>query len=237
MGGEKADLLFRLWELVLLQRSLLVLADSPDRSAAAVFALMSLIFPLRQEGPFWPYLTVFDAQFPALQAPGGGWPGGVAGATNPLFAKLSAKFTACLDLRAEHAQRLRAKHGAAPAAKHYLTHAPHSALRPPLQLSKLLGRGENAEERHINAQIVRKKLLALTLSFLEPLHLFLARDCNDLKVFELRAFLDFVGGTALPVDAFYPCKADLQRVYTDFARTGAFRAHMKAHFNVHARRG
>ncbi len=64
------------------------MADSPYLASQAVLGAVSLINPIQYAGELHPYVTVYNAQLPDLQAATGNV---LLGGTNPLFAKLFAK--------------------------------------------------------------------------------------------------------------------------------------------------
>lgn len=51
-------------------------------------------------------------------------------------------------------------------------------IKPEVKLSTLITLGNTPEILRINNMIVKKKLLELTLDFLEPFHLFFERQYN-----------------------------------------------------------
>ncbi len=59
----KIDILYKLWEIILLNKSMLALTDSPDVCSELIFSLTSLIFPIEFCGSYSPYFTIFDPAF------------------------------------------------------------------------------------------------------------------------------------------------------------------------------
>ncbi|XP_065909564.1 protein DENND6B-like isoform X2 [Dysidea avara] len=76
-----------IWELVLLNEPLAVMAASPTLCANAVQALVSLIHPLKYCGDYRPYFTIHDSEFKAYTTKTQPPPLMILGVTNPFFTK------------------------------------------------------------------------------------------------------------------------------------------------------
>ena len=63
LKGEKVLLWFKLWEMVLLNKSILVVCDTPEQCSDTVYAIISLIEPFKCYSEYYPYLTVFDPEY------------------------------------------------------------------------------------------------------------------------------------------------------------------------------
>ena len=63
MRYDKIDVIYKLWEIVILNKSLLVISDLPLISGDLIKALVGLIFPLQFKGNYYPYLNIFDTAF------------------------------------------------------------------------------------------------------------------------------------------------------------------------------
>ena len=77
-----------LWELILLNEPLVVIANSPKESSEAVQALISLISPLKYHAEYRPYFTIHDSEYneftgKEILPP----PSCILGVTNPFFVK------------------------------------------------------------------------------------------------------------------------------------------------------
>mmetsp|Transcript_2771 Transcript_2771/g.2604 ORF Transcript_2771/g.2604 Transcript_2771/m.2604 type:complete len:88 (+) Transcript_2771:1122-1385(+) len=53
-------ILWSLWELVISETPLLIVADDPTECSHAVLILLSLISPLKTQADYRPYLTIYD---------------------------------------------------------------------------------------------------------------------------------------------------------------------------------
>lgn len=84
LGHSKIDLIFKIWEIVLLNKSLMVLADTPNLCSEMIYGLISIIFPIAYNGNFRPYFTIFDKNFDFLKS-SGLEKNFLIGVTNPLF--------------------------------------------------------------------------------------------------------------------------------------------------------
>lgn len=73
------DRLWVLWELVLLEQPIAVLASSPATCSAAVEGLTSLVLPLQVSVDVWPYFTIQDPNFSTVTQK----MKGIVGASNP----------------------------------------------------------------------------------------------------------------------------------------------------------
>lgn len=94
------EILWPLWELVLLNKAFLVLADKPYNASHAVLGAVSLISPLEYASHYKPYLTVYDPDFPSIQkdVETKSLKNLIVGATNPLFLKVLKNFPCFLNL-------------------------------------------------------------------------------------------------------------------------------------------
>jgi len=96
------EVLWMLYELVLLCEPILVQGDSPRSCGEAVWTMVEMIKPLSYAGEWRPYFTVQDPEFRLLRqksmkemsgkkqsaGEGFGWRGGILGVTNPVFTKV-----------------------------------------------------------------------------------------------------------------------------------------------------
>lgn len=67
LGHGKIDLLFNLWETIILGWSMMVISDTPDLCSEMVYGLISSIFPLVYPCYYKPYFTIFDKNFEFLK--------------------------------------------------------------------------------------------------------------------------------------------------------------------------
>lgn len=63
LRGEKVLLWFKLWEVILLNKSILVVCDTPEQCGDMVYGMISLLEPLKCCSEYYPYLTVFDPEY------------------------------------------------------------------------------------------------------------------------------------------------------------------------------
>eukprot|EP00762_Andalucia_godoyi_P005855 ANDGO_06960.mRNA.1 Protein DENND6 homolog len=90
-SSANAPHLWHIWEILIREEPLWVLAPTPHQSSAAVFAIVSIISPLRFQGILRPYTTIHDSEFKSLSSIGvSGSYNAVVGATNPFFTKAFA---------------------------------------------------------------------------------------------------------------------------------------------------
>lgn len=177
-GHRKIDLIFKIWESVLLNRSILIFADSPDLSSEAVIVAVSLIFPLRYVGEFHPYFTIFDQKFNSLKNQKLNDKNVIIGVTNPLFRKSMDCVSLSIHLDQEFEKTLQEKHGDDISLKKYLVSKHKPLIKSSLKVSNLMTLGNSAEAIKINNEIIKKRLLELTLSFLEPFYLYFLKQSN-----------------------------------------------------------
>lgn len=82
------DLVWKLWEIVLLNKSILIISDKTSISSEVVHLLQSLIFPIQFKGRYFPYFTVFDSELESFNDPKGLYNNLIIGVTNPIFLKV-----------------------------------------------------------------------------------------------------------------------------------------------------
>ena len=97
---DAVELLWHLWEMVLLNKPFLVLSDKPHHACHAVLASISLISPLEYASDYKTYLTVYDPDFPMIQkqVETKSVRELIVGATNPLFLKVLKNFPCTINL-------------------------------------------------------------------------------------------------------------------------------------------
>lgn len=95
LKGAKVALLWNLWELVITETPLLVVADSAEEASFTVGVLASLAFPLRFLGNCHPYTTLNDPAIKAYSEVYGGkkWPFVLLGTCNPYLSKVLREVT------------------------------------------------------------------------------------------------------------------------------------------------
>lgn len=76
-----------LWELVLLNEPVVVIANVPNVCSELVQALISLIWPLKYSSDYRPYFTIHNTEFNEYSAKSSTPPGYIIGVTNPFFTK------------------------------------------------------------------------------------------------------------------------------------------------------
>jgi hypothetical protein len=85
---KKVDLVWKLWEIVLLNKSILIISDKPSISSEVVYLLQSLIFPIEFKGRYFPHYTVFDNEFDKNDDQQSLHNNLIIGVTNPIFLKV-----------------------------------------------------------------------------------------------------------------------------------------------------
>lgn len=98
LGYEKIDVLFKLWEIIILNQSLIVISDSPSISSDLIHGIQGCIFPISYRGTSFPYMSIFDKSFEKLKGNTGSHLNNLIGVTNPLFLKHLKKIGATLRL-------------------------------------------------------------------------------------------------------------------------------------------
>lgn len=76
-----------LWELVLLNESIVVIASSPSVCSETVQALTSLIWPLKFASDYRPFFTIHNSEFAEYASKHMAPPALIIGVTNPFFTK------------------------------------------------------------------------------------------------------------------------------------------------------
>ncbi len=79
-----SEILWAIWEKVMLNKSVLLLGSNPQQVSHAVLGVISLIYPFDYNANFNPYVTVYDPHLNKISTEERNW---VLGGTNPLFSK------------------------------------------------------------------------------------------------------------------------------------------------------
>lgn len=89
MGRQRVCLILKLWEIMMLNESLLILADSPEVCSELAFILQSITAPFESSCEIYPYITIFDTREVDIitKTHRKCRDGIVVGATNPRVAK------------------------------------------------------------------------------------------------------------------------------------------------------
>jgi len=88
--GFKLAFLWNLWELMITETGLLVIANSPEEASFVIGILTSLIYPLKFIGHYHPYTTLNDPAITTYSSTynGKAWPFLLLGTCNPYLAKV-----------------------------------------------------------------------------------------------------------------------------------------------------
>lgn len=76
-----------LWELIMLNESIVVIASSPTVCSETVQALISLIWPLKYASDYRPFFTIHNSEFSEYSSKHMSPPAIIIGVTNPFFTK------------------------------------------------------------------------------------------------------------------------------------------------------
>lgn len=76
-----------IWELVLLNEPIVVIATVPNACSETVQSLISTIWPLKYASDYRPFFTIHNSEFPEFSAKNSSPPALVVGVTNPFFTK------------------------------------------------------------------------------------------------------------------------------------------------------
>ena len=89
--GASIGLLWNLWELMITESPLLIIANKPEEAAFMVGIIISLIYPLKFSGDYRPYATLYDSdikEYAELHNKQKMSPVIIIGACNPYFPKV-----------------------------------------------------------------------------------------------------------------------------------------------------
>eukprot|EP00118_Oscarella_pearsei_P012620 m.94468 g.94468 ORF g.94468 m.94468 type:complete len:560 (+) comp36816_c0_seq10:64-1743(+) len=169
-----------LWELVLLNEPIAIMAPSPGICSEVVQALVNSIMPLRYSSDYRPFFTIHDSDFKAYTTKTQSPPPVIVGVTNPFFIKALQHWPHILRLgeltlneekkgikqrkNSSAAGALEAKPGLFTLYKPFLG-------RDKILLQTLWGKTPSGKKRSLLAQnaVLRRHLLELTQSFIIPM--------------------------------------------------------------------
>lgn len=66
LDGNKVNLLWSIWQLVLINQPILVVGDNPSICSEGILAMISLISPLEYVGDYRPYFTIYDPDYKGI---------------------------------------------------------------------------------------------------------------------------------------------------------------------------
>lgn len=181
-----------IWELVLTNEPIVVIATSPTLCANTVQALVSLIHPLKYAGDYRPFFTIHDSEFKhyttRTQAP----PQVILGVTNPFFSKTLEHWPHIIRIGVEPTGTAAPR--GRPKEEHKATQrsrspGDHTDLRPGINskykqmlqkdktfIKLIVSTKTPPGKRPMEVQnvMIRKHALELTTSFIIPLERYLA---------------------------------------------------------------
>ena len=86
-------MIWKLWEIVLLNKSIMIVTDTPSSSSEIVFLLQSLIFPIEFKGRYYPYVTICGNELDDYNKnPKSLTNNLILGVTNPIYEKVFSIF-------------------------------------------------------------------------------------------------------------------------------------------------
>lgn len=93
-------LIWNIWELIVTEQPLLIVANDPRECSHAVLTVLSLIHPLTTSADVRPYLTVLndDTEVYSEMSKQKNFPNAIIGTSNPLLLKKLENFPAILNL-------------------------------------------------------------------------------------------------------------------------------------------
>ena len=99
-------------------------------------------------------------------------------------------------------------------------------------LSILLNSGKSEDVIKVNNLIVKKKMMELTLNFLEPLYLYFNKQFNDLKIFDFKDFQKILQQKDLQIKTHFKSNSDMISFYKEFSQTLNFKFYLESNFNI-----
>ncbi|XP_064399646.1 protein DENND6A-like [Halichondria panicea] len=206
-----------IWELVITNEPIAVMAGSPTLCANAVQALVSLIHPLKYASDYRPFFTIHDSEFKHYttrrQAP----PQVILGVTNPFFVKTLDNWPHLIRLadQSDSEEDFPGSRGGTGRSLGDGSDKPgvHTKYKPFLSrdknFAKIISTSKSAPGKRpmeVHNVMIKRHALELTTSFIIPLERYLAslmplkRDVSpwrpppQVKVFDLPTFLETVEG-------------------------------------------
>uniref|UniRef100_A0A7E4W5N5 UDENN domain-containing protein n=1 Tax=Panagrellus redivivus TaxID=6233 RepID=A0A7E4W5N5_PANRE len=230
-----------LWELILLNEPLVIMAPTPAVSSDLIQSLCSIIWPLGYAGDFRPFFTIHDSDFSEITT-NPQRDGILLGVTNPFFSKALQDWPHILRVGDPNAgQMLNAeKHYKKPWDGRTLDSKPgfYSVYKPFITTDKsLLKKLVKVGSRPNNVQnaILRRHFLELTQCFMIPLERYLStlmplrkqispfKALPQAKPFRFDEFWALMNKTGPPVLT-GGVKGDLEGLYRRFIGTSNFNA-------------
>ncbi|XP_044576339.1 protein DENND6A [Cotesia glomerata] len=170
-----------LWELVLLNEPILVMAGSPKTCANMVQALVAMIVPFKYCSDYRPYFTIHDSEFKEYTSDVAVPPAVILGVTNPFFAKTLQRWPHIIRVcdvtnndskkykikKVDSLKILDSKPGVYTQYKTFLQ-------KDKTLLKKLIRGVQTKRPREVQAALLKRHLLELTESFMIPLERYIA---------------------------------------------------------------
>ncbi|XP_008545383.1 protein DENND6A [Microplitis demolitor] len=170
-----------LWELVLLNEPIVVMAGSPKTCSDMVQALVAMIVPFKYCSDYRPYFTIHDSEFKEYTSDATVPPAVILGVTNPFFAKTLQRWPHIIRIcditntdnkkykikKVDSLKILDSKPGVYTEYKTFLQ-------KDKTLLKKLIRGVQTKRPREVQAALLKRHLMDLTESFMIPLERYIA---------------------------------------------------------------
>mmetsp|Transcript_28822 Transcript_28822/g.28510 ORF Transcript_28822/g.28510 Transcript_28822/m.28510 type:complete len:373 (-) Transcript_28822:290-1408(-) len=218
--------IWRLWEITILGEPLLILTNYPETCSLMVLGLVSLLSPLKYEGNFHPYFTIFDNEFRDIQQmmESQNQSAVILGVTNPFFLKALNTCKNIFEFEENGEVVLKSR-----ISKH------KSLIHPISQIVSEFLQNESAETSAINNSIIRRHFRELNQALLSPFSQYFSLNLQKLRespYIESPTFKDFrdfeflreIGSSdsnSVPLFKFIS-KQNAMKFYEKFIKTSTF---------------
>ncbi|EAS02801.2 polarity axis stabilization protein (macronuclear) [Tetrahymena thermophila SB210] len=234
---NKLHLLWPIWEMILINQPFLLTTNTPSECSAAILGFISLISPLQFAGDYRPYFTVYDTEYKKinLEYEQNMLKSYVLGTCNPLFQMTLKNFPVIIgfDSKSEQQQLLESKKSKKPLQSIKYNKVKSEIIADNKQLEKLLLNCNSPEAMAINNTLVRKHFRVLTNQFLDPINKYLDEQPSQIKIFEEKAFMQYLKKKKSTIQHLYKEKNQLFNLYERFLRSLNFIRYIKNRPNTY----
>ncbi|KAL4443165.1 hypothetical protein ABPG74_002232 [Tetrahymena malaccensis] len=229
--------LWKIWEIVLTNQPLLIVADSPEECSELVFGAISLISPLEYVGDYRPYFTIYDLEYKTIkdECDKKMTRNIIIGITNPFFLKTLPDFPAVLRFDSQYGKMNTDTSKSSEKIFPFEINQKNSKIQISYDktIDKMLLPIESVETDAINNSLIRKNFRNLTQQFIQTFEDYFDNQKNDIKIFDQREFFKNLESKKFAFQDLFEKKTKIIQLYEKFLISANFLNYIKQKKNIY----
>ncbi|EAR85516.2 polarity axis stabilization protein (macronuclear) [Tetrahymena thermophila SB210] len=235
---NKVHNLWKIWEIVLTNQPLLIVADSPEECSELVFGAISLISPLEYVGDYRPYFTIYDLEYKTIkdECDKKMTRNIIIGITNPFFLKTLPDFPVVLRFDSQYGKMNGdTKKSSSEKVFPFEVNQKNSKVQINYDktIDKMLLPIESVETDAINNSLIRKSFRNLTQQFIQTFEDYFDNQKNDIKIFDQKEFFKSLESKKFAFQDLFEKKTKIIQLYEKFLISANFLNYIKQKKNIY----